>query len=115
MLLGAPNLDNFCFEHAYKTDLKTAIITRRICQCKCGHFYLWLWKQEHFNTLPLEMWFNCVSYLLPESTATSMEDFALEANIKNEILTAACTAEEFRHAKFVSCARERDVCDVSTE
>ena len=115
VLLGAPNLDNFCFEHAYNTNIKTAITTRRICHCTYGTCYLWLWKQEHFNSLPLELWFNCVSYLLPESTARSMAELALEANIQNETLTAACTAEEVRHAKFVSIARELYARDIPTD
>ena len=56
-----------------------------------------------------------MAYLLPESTAGSMAELALEANIQNETLTAACTTEEFRHAKFVSIARERYVRDVTTD
>ena len=56
-----------------------------------------------------------MSYLLPESTAGSMAELALEANIQNETLTAACTAEEFRCAKCASIARERYARDVPTD
>ena len=71
-------------------------------------------EKEHFNSLPLELWFNCVLYLLPECTARSITELALEANIQNETLTAAYTAEEFRHAKFVSIARERYARNIPT-
>ena len=42
VLLGDPNLDDFCFKNAYKMDIKTAIITRCIFDCMYGNCYLWL-------------------------------------------------------------------------
>ena len=97
VLLGDPNLDDFCFKNAYKTDIKTVIITQCIFYCMYGNCYLWLWKQENFKMLPLDLWFNCASYILPETTSGSMEELALEANIPNQALRIACTAEEIRN------------------
>ena len=44
-----------------------------------------------------------------------MAELALEENIQNETLAAACTAEEFRHTEFVSIARELYARDIPTD
>ena len=64
--------------------------------------------------LPLDLWFNCVSYILPETTSGSMEELALEANIPNQALRIACTAEEIRNDMLWAAARESYEHDVVT-
>ena len=112
VLLGAPNFDNPCFQNVSLTAVKAAASIRRLRCHEYGTFYAWMWKQELFQLLPRDVWYN---YVLPKVITLDVWSAALKVarvggwRMPRATLEAARALEVHRHVHAVRRGERREL------